>query len=52
MNIMSGVLSPSTTLRAVVSASSLYVTPMCDLTLPMCVVNPNLSLACIVLSAS
>ena len=34
-NIMSGVLCPSTTSRADVSASSLYETPVCDLTLPM-----------------
>ncbi len=32
VNIMSGVLSPSTTLRAVVSASLLCMTPVCDLT--------------------
>ena len=30
VNIMSGVLCPSTTLRADVSASSLYLTPVCD----------------------
>ncbi len=52
VNIMSGVLCPSTTLRAVVSASSLCVTLVCDLTLPMCVVNLMLSLVCIMLSAS
>ena len=40
VNIMSGVLCPSTTLRAVVSASSLCVTPVRDLTLPMCVLYP------------
>ena len=44
VNIMSRVLCPSTTLRAVVSASSLCVTPVCDLTLPMCVIYPMLSL--------
>ncbi len=44
MNIMLGVLCPSTTLRAVVSASSSCVTPVCDLTLPMCVLYPMLSL--------
>ena len=43
-NIMSGVLCSSTTLQAVVSASSLCVTPVCDLTLPMCVLYPMLSL--------
>jgi len=37
VNIPSGVLFSSSTLRAVVSASSLCVTPVCDLTLPMCV---------------
>ena len=45
MNVMSGVLSPSTTLQAVVSASALCVTPVCDLTFPMCVLYPMLSLA-------
>jgi hypothetical protein len=40
VNIMSGVLCPSTTLRAVVSASSLNVTPVCVFTLPMCVLYP------------
>ena len=44
VNVMSHVLCTSTTLRADVSASSLYVTPVCDLTLPMCVLNPMLSL--------
>ncbi len=52
VNIMSSVLRPSTTLRAVVSTSSLCVPPVCDLTLPMCVVNLMLSLVCILLSAS
>ncbi len=52
VNIMSSVLRPSTTLRAAVSASSLCVTPVCDLTLPMYVVNPMLSLVCVILSAS
>ncbi len=52
VNIMSGVLSLSTTLRAAVSASSLCVTRVCDLTLPMCVVNPMLSIVCIMLSDS
>jgi hypothetical protein len=45
VNVMSGVLCPSTTLRAVVSASSLCVTPVCDLTLPICVLYPMLPLA-------
>ncbi len=44
VNVVSGVLCPSTTLRAVVYASSLCVTPVCDLTLPMCVLYPMLSL--------
>jgi hypothetical protein len=52
VNIMSGDLCPSTTLRADVSDSSSCVTPVCDLTLPMCVVNPMLSLVCMMLSAS
>ena len=52
MNIMSGILCPSTTLRAVVSASSLYVTPVCDLPLPMCVLYPMSSLVCMRVSAS
>ena len=47
VKIMSGALCPSATLRAVVSASSLCVTPVCDFTLPMCVLYPMLSLACI-----
>ena len=45
VNIMSGVLCPSTTLRADVFASSLCVTPVCYLTLPMCVLYPMISLA-------
>ena len=40
VDIMSGDLCLSTTLRAVVYASSLCVTPVCHLTLPMCVYNP------------
>ena len=44
VNIMSGVVCPSTRLRAVVSASSLCVTPVCDLTLPMCFLYPMVSL--------
>ncbi len=35
VNIMSGVLCTSTTLRATVSASSLCMTPVCDFTLPL-----------------
>jgi hypothetical protein len=49
---MSGVLCPSTTLRACVSASSLCVTPVYDLTLPMCVLYPMSSLVWMMLSAS
>ena len=52
VNIMSGVLCSSTTLRATVSASSLCVTPVCNLTLPMCVLYPMLSLVCMMLSAN
>ena len=37
VNVMSGALCPSTTSRAAVSASSLCVAPVCDLTLPICV---------------
>ncbi len=44
VNIISRVLCPSTTLLAVVPASSLCVTPACDLILPMCVLYPILSL--------
>ena len=51
VNIMSGVLCPSTTLRAVVSAPSLWVTPVCDSTLPMYVLYPMLSFAWMMLSA-
>ena len=52
VNVMSGVLCPSTTFRAVVSASSLCVTPVCNLTLPMCVLYPMSSLVWMMLSAS
>ena len=44
VNITSGVLCPSTTLKADVFASSLCVTPVCDLTLTMYVLDPKLSL--------
>ena len=44
VNITAGVLCPSTTLRVDVSASSLCATPVRDLTLPMCVLYPMLSL--------
>ena len=46
------VFCPSTTSRAAVSASSLWATPVCDLTLPMCVMYPMLSLVRMILSAS
>ena len=52
VNVMSGVFCPSTTLRADVSASSVCVTPVCDLTLPMCVMYPMLSLERTMSSAS
>ena len=52
VNIMSGVLCPSTTLRAVVSASSLCVTPVCVLILPTCVLYPMLSRVCMMSSAN
>ena len=53
VNIMLGFsCSPSTMLRAAVFASSLYVAPVCDFTLPMCVLYPMLSLMCMMLSAS
>ena len=35
VNVMSGVFCPSTTPRAATSASSLCLTPVCDLTLPI-----------------
>jgi hypothetical protein len=44
VNIMSGIFYPSTTLRAAMFASSMWVTPVCDLTLPICVLYPMLSL--------
>ena len=44
VNILSGVFCPSTTPRAVVSASSLCVTPVCDLAY-MCVVSHVISCA-------
>ena len=37
VNIISGVMCPSMMLRAAIPASSLCVTPVCDLTLPTCV---------------
>ncbi len=46
-----GFLCPSTTLRAAVSSSSLYVTPECDLTLPICDLYPMLSLVYMMFSA-
>ncbi len=49
-NIMTGVFCPSTTSRATASASSLCVTPVCDLTLPMCVLYPRLSLVRMMMS--
>jgi len=52
MNIMSGSLCPSTTLRAASSASSLCVTPVCDFTLPMCVLYSRVSLVLMMPSAS
>jgi hypothetical protein len=52
VKIMLGVLCPSTTLRAVVPASSLCVTPVCDYVLPICVLYPMLSLVRMMLSAS
>ncbi len=45
VNVISGVLCPSTTSRAAVSALSLCVTPVCDLTLPMCVMYPMSSIS-------
>ena len=44
IKVMFGVLVPSATLRAPSSASSLWVTPVWDLTLQMCVVYPRSSL--------
>jgi hypothetical protein len=52
VNVMSAVFCPSTTPRATVSASSLCVTPVCDSTLPMCVVYHMLSLVRMMSSAS
>ncbi len=52
MNITSGVLCPSTTSRAAESASSMCMISVCDLTLPMCVLYPMLSLVWMMLSAS
>ena len=51
VNMMSGVLCPCTTPLAALSASSLWVTPVCDLTLPMCVLYPELSLVRMMSSA-
>jgi len=47
VNIMSGVLCLSTTLRAAVIALSLCVTPVCDLTLPMCVLYLSHVISCV-----
>ncbi len=52
VNIMSGSFCPSTKPRAAMSASSLWVTPVFDLTLPMCVMYPILSLVRMELFAS
>ncbi len=52
VNIMSGGMCPSTTLRVDVSASSLCVTPVWDLILPICALSPMLSLVCMMSSAS
>ena len=49
VNIMSGSMSPSTTPHAPVSAASLYLTPVWDLTLPICVVYPFVSLSLMML---
>ena len=51
VNIMYGVLRPSTPLRADVSASSFCVTLLCDLTSPMGVWYPILSLVRMISSA-
>ena len=48
MNNKSSSLWPSTTLRAAGVASSLCVTPVCDLSLLMCVLYPMLSLVRII----
>jgi len=52
VNVISGVFRPSTTPRVAASTSSLYVTPVCDLTLPMCVLYPILSRVRMMSSAS
>ncbi len=52
VNVMSGVLCPSTTSRAAISASSLCAAPVCDLTLPMCVLYSMSALEWMMLSAS
>ena len=51
-NVMSGVFGPSTTPRAAASASLSCATPVCDLTLPMCMLYPKLSLVRMTSSAS
>jgi hypothetical protein len=52
VNNMSGILCPSTTLRAAVSTSSLCEAPVCDLTLSIWVLYPMLSLVYMMLSAN
>jgi hypothetical protein len=52
VKIMYGVLCPSTTLQATVFAPSSCVTLVCNLTLPMCVLYPKLSLVCMMVSAN
>ena len=52
VKVISGVLVPSTKPRAPASASSLWVTAMRDLTLPMYVVYPSSSRALMMLYAT
>ena len=44
VNVMPGSMCPSPTLRAAVCASSLFFTPVCDFTLPMCILYYRVSL--------
>jgi hypothetical protein len=52
VDVIFGSMCPSTTLRTAFSASSLCVTPMCDFTLPMCVLYSKLYLVWMMSSAS
>ena len=51
VNVISGSMGHSTTLRTASSASSMCVTPVCDYTLPICVLYSRVSLVWMMSSA-